>query len=67
MQDENLNHNFQDEDKKEEQEEKESIESDQVRDDVIKRDEEPMESKEPVVEETKNRVKKILYKIFGRK
>jgi hypothetical protein len=70
MNSENLNSDNNDEklhenDKKED--DNNDLKSEAVRDDIIKRDDEPMESKEPVVEETKNKVKKVFSKIFNRK
>jgi hypothetical protein len=65
MDNENLNSNLSNDNNKDENQEASQVEA--IRDDIIKRDEEPMENKEPVVEETKNRVKRILSKIFSRK
>jgi hypothetical protein len=65
MDNENLNSDINSDKSQEDNKNESQVEG--ARDDVIKRDEEPMENKEPVVEETKNRVKKIFSKIFSRK
>ena len=57
MDNENLNSDINSDKSQEDNKNESQVEG--ARDDVIKRDEEPMENKEPVVEETKNRVKKI--------